>query len=596
MPQNSQSRQSEIFKDPDFLKLSPEQRTQVFSRVEPEFAALNPSQQQQFMDAVQKRVTVGSLANLTPSMDQSDMDKFITSSRKPQMTEEQVGKAKTDQIFGGITRPINRAMDKISSAEQTPGSSALSALLGMVGMPFQAVGEEFDREPRDQMERVLRMKSMPPGFLAGKRMLIDPAAEMLHEETGRFQEGMKEKDPYKMVEGGAGTALSLIPGLGPAGKDIAEQMGTGDILGAGAKALSYKYGARVGGKAAKGTIGMLAGMQELPGLMGRARVAYEELASKHNERPIDSPRIQRAYAKAKKAMEQEGKEGFEIPKPLKDFVAHMEGLGKPGLTSVGEPNAFVERPAAAAPTYRAVRNFITSLGSAIEWDKPAGGKGGAVDRIAKSVREDLKGATHETLEPLGDKEKAIKADRDFETSLKWLRRLKLGGGLTGKLLGYGSGHPFGGAAIGTKLGTVGGEAFGERLLKGKEVPERVDAKSAGVNAPRDTASMARAQSELGPKAPLSQVIARALEINREFNDPTRRYKGPNKAAELSEVNKGILRNLEARVENAKTTGDHSRAVQKLAAFKAKFGGYEVTDPRGNEALQNIINRNVDKPR
>lgn len=592
MPQNAQSRQSEIFKDPDFLKLSPEQKTQIFSRVEPEFAALNPSQQQQFMDAVQKRQTVSSLANLTPSMGKSDLDKSIESSRTPP---------------DGLMAQLSRAKNKIAGAQQTPVSSGLSALLGMAKMPFQAVGEEMDREPKDQMERALLLKSFPPGFLSAKRMLIDPAASMLHEETGRIKEGMDEDNPYKAIEGLAGTALSFLPGLGPAGKDIAEQMGSGDILGAGAKAAAYKYGAKAGGKAIKGTIGGLAGMQELPGIMGRARAAYEDLASKHNERPIESPRVQQAYAKAKKAMEQEGKEGFTIPKPLSDFVAHMEEIAKPGLSSTGEPNAFMERPAATTPTYRAVRNFITSLGSAIEWDKPAGGKGGAVDRLAKGVREDLKGAVHDTLEPLGDKEKAIKADRDFETSLKWLRRLKLAGGLTGKVLGYGTGHPFAGASLGGKLGTAGGEAFGERLVKGPEgperppssssaVPERLDAKSGGVNVPRDIGSMARAKSELPSNAPLSQVVARALEINQEFNDPTRRYKGPSKTLEMSKVNEGIHRNLQARIENAKTAGEKFVAIQKLRAFEAKMGGFEVTDPRGNEALQNIINRNENKPR
>lgn len=593
MPQSTQSRQSEIFKDPDFLKLSPEQKTQIFSRVEPEFAALNPSQQQQFMDAVQKRQTVNSLSNLTPSMGPSDLDKSISAAKSPSMLEN-------------IAAPFRRAGTKIANAEQTPVSSMLSAIAGMAKMPFQAVGEEFDRQPKDQMERTLLLRnSMPPGFLAAKRMLIDPAASMLHEETGRIKEGMDEDNPYKAIEGLAGTALSFLPGLGPAGKDIAEQMGSGDILGAGAKALTYKYGAKVGGKVVKGAVGGLAGMQELPGLMSRARAAYEELASKHNERPIDSPRVQKAYAKAKKAMEQEGEEGFTIPKPLTDFVAFMEKNAQPGLVSAGEPNAFMERPAGGL-NYRAARNFISSLGSAIEWDKPAGGKGGAVDRLAKGVREDLKGAVHETLEPLGDKEKAVKADRDFETSLKWLRRLKLAGNLGGKVLGYGTGHPFAGASLGGKLGTAGGEAFGERLVNGKAAegsaaegpkgPERADRKSTGVNEKRDTGSMARAKSELPPNAPLSQVVARALEINQEFNDPTRRYKGPSKTLEMSKVNEGIHRNLQARIENAKTAGEKFVAVQKLRAFEAKMGGFEVTDPRGNEALQNIINRNENKPR
>lgn len=136
-------------------------------------------------------------------------------------------------------------------------------------------------------------------------------------------------------------------------------------------------------------------------------------------------------------------------------------------------------------------------------------------------------------------------------------------------------------------------------MKGPEkaaTPERLDAKSAGVNSPRDTGSMARAKSELPPNAPLSQVVARALEINQEFNDPTRRYKGPSKTLEMSKVNEGIHRNLQARIENAKTAGEKFVAVQKLRAFEAKMGGFEVTDPRGNEALQNIINRNENKPR
>lgn len=618
MPAAAQSRQSEIFKDPDFLKLSSEQKTQVFSKVEPEFASLSPAQQQQFMDAVQKRSTIRSLGNSSPaigqSIGQSDVDKFITSSRKPEMTEKQAGETKTDQMFGGITR----AARKITSAEQTPISSGLSGLLGILKLPFQTAAEEMDRTPRDSMEKFLTRTGVEsavfPGSLAAKRLLVDPAASMLKEETERFSEGRKQGDPLKMIEGGAGTILSAIPGLGPFGKEIAEQAGTGDVLGAGAKALTAERGVKGLAKTGAGTVGMISRLADLRNSFPRATQAFESIAKKANDLPVDHTK---AYAIAQKAVEL-GKQGYTVPKPITDFIQFIDERSKSGATAPvpGEPNARIDTGGSSNPlVYQNARNFVSSLGSAIDWDRAAGSKGGPMHRLATGLRHELDSQVQSTLDPIGERQNYLKAKKDFETSIAAMRRFGFIGKLGGKIAGFGTGgalgHPFVGGTLGSKAGEVLGKSGGERFV-GKPDFERSSSSSppaaqspqspqrAGTEAgaKRDTESMSKARTELGPSADLRAVIARALEINKDFaeSDPTRRYKGPNLSAEKSARIASIRQNLQSRIDNAKTGGERSIAVAALRKFESEQSGYRTPESRSSSDVLNQINRNVDKPR
>lgn len=195
------------------------------------------------------------------------------------------------------------------------------------------------------------------------------------------------------------------------------------------------------------------------GAATRARQAFDKVESVAGDLPVSHDN---AMVYAQKAAEL-AKQGFNMPKPMSDFVNWVETKSKPSLQDVtGEPRAKLDMPGSMMPLdLKAARNFYTALGEYIPWDE-FGGKGGKMYHLAKQMRYALGRDIEASLEPVGLKPLYQSALADWTKVENWRSKGYGVGYLAGKLLTYGSGipHPWVFGSAGAK---VGGETVGSMV-------------------------------------------------------------------------------------------------------------------------------------
>lgn len=193
------------------------------------------------------------------------------------------------------------------------------------------------------------------------------------------------------------------------------------------------------------------------GIETRAKQAMDAIESNYGHIPIEHSGTMKW---ADKIIEL-GKKGYNVPKPVTDFIRWIEEGSAPNRLSSAPGGGFVDVGPQMNPlTLRDARAFYTSLGEAIPWEQ-YGGKGGRMFRLVKDMRGALGDATIDALEPHGMSRPYRQALANFSRAADLRQKAGPLGYIGGKIAGYGVGgqvgHPFVLGHAGGKLGESAAE-------------------------------------------------------------------------------------------------------------------------------------------